>query len=123
MIFKGYSKVFSTTNNQQYSSIGDFWDEMTAIYDLEELRGLGFNWTETTIEYVIGLKNNEKFNVDNYEWKEIELPDENWEIAEGKTDELSKIYTDIYKISSLKYEIEMFYKNDTCKIMYIRNKE
>ena len=102
MIFKGYSKVFSTTNNQQYSSIGDFWDEMTAIYDLEELRGLGFNWTETTIEYVIGLKNNEKFNVDNYEWKEIELPDENWEIAEGKTDELSKIYTDIYKISSLK---------------------
>ena len=123
MIFKGYSKVFTTTNNQQYSSIGDFWDEMTTIYDLEELRGLGFNWTETTIEYVIGLKNNEKFNVDNYEWKEIELPDENWEIAEGKTDELSKIYTDIYKISSLKYEIEMFYKNDTCKIMYIRNKE
>ena len=91
MIFKGYSKVFSTTNNQQYSSIGDFWDEMTAIYDLEELRGLGFNWTETTIEYVIGLKNNEKFNVDNYEWKEIELPDyKTNKIESVKTNELDK---------------------------------
>ena len=31
---------------------------MTEKYDIENLRGLGFNWTETTIEYVIGLKNN-----------------------------------------------------------------
>lgn len=122
MIFKGYSKVFSTLNNKQYNLIGYFWDEMILKYDIENLRGLGFNWTETTIEYVIGLKSNEKFDNLNYEWKEIELPDENWEEIEGNTNELAQIYTDIYKISSLKYEIEMFYKNETCKIMYIREK-
>lgn len=122
MIFKGYSKVFSTINNKQYDLIGEFWDEMSFKYDLEDLRGLGFNWTETTIEYVIGLKNNKKFQNNNYEWKEIELPDGNWEITEGKTGDLEKIYNNIYKISSLKYEIEMFYKDGTCKIVYIRNK-
>lgn len=122
MIFKGYSKVFSTINNKQYDLIGEFWDEMSFKYDLEDLRGLGFNWTETTIEYVIGLKNNKKFQNNNYEWKEMELPDGNWEITEGKTGDLEKIYNNIYKISSLKYEIEMFYKDGTCKIVYIRNK-
>ena len=58
MFFKGYSKVFSTLDNKQYDLIGEFQDEMTEKYDIENLRGLGFNWTETTIEYVIGLKNN-----------------------------------------------------------------
>ena len=121
MIFKGYSRVFSTVDNDQYNSIGDFWDEMMLKYDIEDLRGLGFNWTSTTIEYVIGLKNNEKFDGFDYEWKEIELPNENWEKIKGKTNELSKIYTEIYKISSLKYEIEMFYKDENCEIMYIRD--
>ena len=121
MIFKGYSRVFSTVDNDQYNSIGNFWDEMILKYDIEDFRGLGFNWNDTTIEYVIGLKNNEKFDGFDYEWKEIELPNENWEKIKGKTNELSKIYTEIYKISSLKYEIEMFYKDETCEIIYIRD--
>lgn len=121
MIFKGYSKVFSTLGNEQYNTISDFWNEIMQKYNVEKLRGLGFNWTDTTIEYIIGLKSNEKFENTNYEWKEIELPDDNWEIVEGRTDNLEKIYNDIYRISSLKYEIEMFDEDGKCKIMYIRN--
>ena len=29
---------------------------MSEKYGRENLRGLGYNWTDTTIEYVIGLK-------------------------------------------------------------------
>ena len=122
MIFKGYSKIFSTINNKQYKLIGDFWDEMISKYNIENLRGLGFNWTETTIEYIIGLKSNEKFDNINASWKEIELPDYKWETVDGLTENLSKIYADIYRESSLKYEIEMFNNDGTCKIMYIRDK-
>lgn len=84
MIFRGYSKIFSTVNNKQYELIGEFWDDMTLLYNIEELKGLGFNWTETTIEYIIGLKNNEKFDVSGLDWKEISLPDIEWETVEGK---------------------------------------
>lgn len=35
MIFKGYSKVFSTIDNEQYKSIGDFWKEMLLKYNME----------------------------------------------------------------------------------------
>lgn len=120
MIFKGYSRVFSTINNEQYNLIGEFWDEMLLKHDMEELRGLGYNWTDKNIEYVIGLKNNEKINDVNYDWKEINIPDDKWEIVNGKTEELDKIYDNIYKISNLKYEIEIFNNDGTCKIMYIR---
>ena len=54
MIFEGISRVFSTVNEQQYETIGAFWDELSAQYGLENLRGLGYNWTPDTIEYVIG---------------------------------------------------------------------
>ena len=39
----------------------------------------------------------------------------------SKTENLPKIYEDIYKISNLKYEIEMFNNDGSCKIMYIRD--
>lgn len=122
MIFKGYSKTFSTIDNKQYKLIGDFWDEMILKYDMENLRGLGLNWTETTIEYIIGLKNNEKFDFINAKWKEIQLPDDTWEVVKGKTNNLAQIYNNIYKTSILKYEIEMFNNDGTCEIMYIRDK-
>lgn len=59
----GVSKTFSTVGEQQYNTIGKFWDEMSAIYGLENLRGMGYNWNDDSIEYVIGLKNNEIFDV------------------------------------------------------------
>lgn len=55
MEFKGNSRTFSTVGEIQYETIGEFWNEMSEIYGRENLRGLGYNWTETSIEYVIGL--------------------------------------------------------------------
>ena len=56
MKFIGIKRTFSTINNEQYKTINAFWDEMIKKYGMENLKGLGYNWTDTTIEYVIGLK-------------------------------------------------------------------
>lgn len=116
MKFNGISKVFSTNNNEQYKTIGSFWDELSKKYGMENLRGLGYNWTKDSIEYVIGLKNgiidNDNCNID--------LPKDGWTIVRGNTNELSKIYEGIYKDGPLKYEIEMFFDNGKCEIWYYR---
>ena len=56
MLFKGISKEFSLLNEDQYNTIGDFWDEMASIYGLENLQGLGYKWVDDKIFYAIGLK-------------------------------------------------------------------
>ena len=56
MTFTGINRTFSTVNEGQYDTIGAFWDEMTELYGLENIRGFGYGWTEDTIEYAIGLK-------------------------------------------------------------------
>ncbi len=55
MVFTGITRTFSTRNEQQYETIGAFWSEMERKYDCARLRGLGYNWTVDSIEYVIGL--------------------------------------------------------------------
>ena len=116
MIFIGISKEFSLTNEQQYDTIGQFWDEMEALYGLENLHGLGYKWENNNISYAIGLKNGciEGFNL------RIELPDNGWLIEKGKTDNLKQIYDGIYKDGILQYEIETFDKNGNCEIKYYR---
>lgn len=57
MKFVGIKRVFSTKNEGQYATIGAFWNEMSAKYGVDNLMGLGCNWTDNSIEYVIGLKN------------------------------------------------------------------
>ena len=91
MTFYGISKVFSTENNRQYETIGEFWNGLSMIYGIRNLRGLGYNWTEKTIEYVIGLKQG---IIDNANCS-VELPDENWNCVSGKTSELGTIYDKI----------------------------
>ena len=56
MRFTGHKRTFSTLNEAQYAEIDAFWDAMAARFGRENLRGLGFGWTGTTIEYAIGLK-------------------------------------------------------------------
>ena len=73
MIFTGISRAFSLFNEDQYNTIGAFWDEMAAIYGLENLRGLGYLWSGGKIFYAIGLKNGD---IEDYDLR-IELPDEN----------------------------------------------
>ena len=116
MEFKGISRTFSTVGEKQYETIGAFWDEMSGIYGRENLRGLGYNWTETSIEYVIGLidGNMEGSNIN------VILPDDEWECVNGRTEELGEIYTKIYKDGALKYEIEMFDDVGNCKIWFYR---
>ncbi len=77
--------------------------------------GLGCNWTETTIEYVMALKNG-MIDGANYE---IELPDE-WNTVRGKTDQLAEIYAEIYKSGPLLYEIEEFDEEGNCVIRFCR---
>ena len=74
MVFTGVSKVFSTENGAQYETIGAFWDGMSEKYGLENLRGLGYNWTDNSIEYVIGLKD----GIIDQANCEVELPDDDW---------------------------------------------
>lgn len=123
MVFRDVSKTFSTVGEQQYNTIGKFWDEMSAIYGLENLRGLGYNWKDDSIEYVIGLKNNEIFDVsDAGVWKEITLPDSGWKTYSGTTEHLGAMYDEIYKEGRLTYEIEEFFEDGSCKVMITREK-
>jgi len=116
MEFKGISKTFSTVGEKQYETIGAFWDEMSRIYGREKLRGLGYNWTETSIEYVIGLIDGdiEGFNIT------VILPDEGWISVSGRTGKLGEMYGEIYKDGPLLYEIEMFDDEGKCMVMYRR---
>lgn len=123
MKFVGYSKTFSTKDQMQYESIGEFWDAMSVVYGRENLRGLGYNWGDSSIEYVIGLKNgdiNQDIVIDELVYKEINLPDEGWITYEGRAEDLSEIYNEIYKNGVLTYEIEQFWNDGKCKIMIYR---
>lgn len=115
MKFVGIRSVFSTKNEEQYITIGTFWDEMSKVYGRENLMGLGCNWTEESIEYVMSLKDG-KIKDANFE---ILLPDE-WTVVSGKTENLSAIYDEIYKDGPLLYEIEEFDDKGNCKIRYYR---
>ena len=66
MLFKGIGRTFSTENDQQYETIGAFWDELAAKYGRENLQGLGYGWKERSIEYVIGLIDGEIGGADGF---------------------------------------------------------
>ena len=116
MVFYGISREFSLKNEDQYNTIGDFWEKMGAIYGLENLQGLGYMWKNSKIYYAIGLKNGiiESCNFT------INLPDDGWIVVDGNTDDLKMIYDEIYKSGSLKYEIETVNIDGKCQIKYIR---
>ena len=116
MLFVGLSKVFFLKNEEQYNTIGAFWDEMALLYGLENLQGLGYKWEKGQIYYAIGLKSG---NIKDSNFS-IELPDEGWLIVNGDTDNLKYIYDEIYKNGPLKYEIETFTEDGKCQIKYYR---
>lgn len=117
MIFDGISKTFSTVNSEQYNTIGAFWDEMSTKYGRENLRGLGYNWTDTSIEYVIGLKSGKLLEANC----NVELPENGWFEVKGRTENLGQMYEEIYAHGRLKYEIEMFNEDGSCYIKYCRD--
>lgn len=123
MLFYGLSRVFSTVGDGQYEAIGAFWDAMADRFGRENLRGLGYGWTENTITYAIGLKNGALPPVVRYPgavFRDIELPGEGWLHFTGRTENLSELYADIYADGTLLYEIEEFYDNGDCEVFVIR---
>ena len=116
MVFKGISRVFKLTNEEQYETIGQFWDEMALIYGLENLRGLGYKWENDEISYAIGLKNGD---IEGYNLS-ITLPDDGWVTVSGKTERLKELYDEIYKNGRLAYEIETFFEDGSCEVSYYR---
>ena len=116
MIFKGISRVFKLTNEEQYDTIGRFWDEMSLIYGMENLQGLGYRWQGDEFYYAIGLK---KGDIEGYNLS-ITLPDDNWVSVRGETALLKDMYDEIYRSGRLTYEIEVFYDDGSCEIRYYR---
>ena len=115
MKFIGIRRVFSTKDEGQYTTIGTFWDELSKIYGRKNLMGLGCNWTDNSIDYVMALKDGIIADA-NYE---VDLPDE-WITISGRTENLSAIYNEIYEDGSLLYEIEEFDDKGNCRIKYCR---
>lgn len=116
MTFLGIAREFSLAYEEQYDTIGAFWDEMAEKYGLESLLGLGYKWENDKISYAIGLKDG---IIDGCNFS-IKLPESGWEIATGETEKLKEIYQEIYKSGRLKYEIEEFYEDGSCQIRYYR---
>ena len=116
MLFKGIGRTFSTESDRQFETIGAFWDELAAKYGRANLQGLGYGWTEQSIEYVIGLIDGEIDEADSA----VELADTGWEMVRGQTANLGKIYEMIYQEGRLKYEIERFTDSGDCEMMYYR---
>ena len=116
MTFNGITREFDLANEQQYETIGRFWDEMALRFGLENLRGLGYAWHGNTISYAIGLKTGD---IPDSNFR-ITLPDEGWQTVKGYTDRLKDIYDEIYLAGKLQYEIETFYEDGTCEVRYYR---
>lgn len=116
MLFIGIIKKFSLLNEDQYNTIGAFWDELSLIYGLENLHGLGYKWEDGKIYYAIGLKDGV---INNYNFS-CKLPDDGWIKIKGETCKLKEIYDNIYLDGPLKYEIETFTEDGKCEILYYR---
>ena len=119
MVFRGISKDFELKNEEQYNTIGQFWDEMAAVYGLEKLQGLGYNWNGQNMSYAIGFKNG---NIPHFDFCMV-LPDDGWITAVGETERLKDLYDEIYKKGPLRYEIETFKNDGSCAVRYIRREK
>ncbi len=130
MNFKGYAMTFSTVGEKQYENIGRIWDYLSDAYGRENIKGLGFCWTDTSIDYCFAFKDDiseeeyeSRLELINPQLKKpfrfisVELPDDSWVTVKGETDKLSELYGDVYSKGSLDYEIETFNDDGTCEIM------
>ncbi|HMM01044.1 MAG TPA: hypothetical protein PKC96_06915 [Bacilli bacterium] len=119
MVFKGVTRDFILTDEAQYDTIGNFWNEMAQVYGLENLQGLGYKWRDNILSYAIGLKNGD---ISGYNLS-IKLPDNGWETVEGYTSNLKLIYDRIYKNGPLAFEIETFFNDGKCSVKYFRRRK
>ena len=116
MEIKGIKRTFSLIGEEQYNTISAFWDEMESLYGLENLLGVGYNWQEGSMDYLIALSDGV---IDGFN-ETLILPDDGWISRKGRTESLKALYDEIYKDGRLSYEIERFYENGECLISFIR---
>ena len=128
MIFNGIKIRFDCKNNQQYKTIGNFWEYMRSSYPNYILKGVGCNWHDDCMDYIIGdFSPSNHYDMDvitkkypTAEYIEINLPDEGWRVYHCRLSELSKLYEEIYTDGVLKYEIEEMKLDGNCVISIIR---
>lgn len=130
MRFHGVLIRFDCTDNKQYDAIGRYWDFMAKLFPKDKLKGLGFNWSSNSFDYVIG-DNEGEFDYSlpivyqTYPASKkvvIELPDDGWITYIGKLENIKNIYDAIYRDGTLDYEIEEFDTFGNCKISIFRLK-
>ena len=127
MTFRGIKIRFDCANNQQYKTIGEFWNFMNGLYPNEILKGVGCNWYDDGLDYIIGDFTPYNYDMrvikghyNNAEYVEINLPDKGWQVYHCKLDALSNLYEEIYKDGALQYEIEEIKADGNCVISIIR---
>ena len=128
MKFTGVLRNFDCSNNKQFTDIGEFWDFMSKIVNKNELKGLGFNWKNNHLDYIIGdLKDKCDYPMDlilntypNSKIVTVDLPNNGWEIHEGKIKDIKSIYEKIYEDGQLDYEIEEIDTKGNFKVSILR---
>ena len=125
MIFKGVSRVFPLKDNEMYKGISEFWETMERYFYLDKLIGLGLNWTEDSMEYIIGFTDNSMRKKDterikkiypDAEYKVVLLPKRGWREYKGNTADIQNMYDAIWKDGNLTYELETFTDDGKCTL-------
>ncbi len=116
----GVMKTFDCADGEQYEAIGRFWSEMSSLYGQEQLCGVGCNWRNNRLDYIIGFMNNDTAELSDAVGQcggsiaRLELPTSGWRHYSGKTEKLSELYDAIYADGVLDYEIERFTPDGEC---------
>lgn len=138
MKFYGYKIRLSCVDWEQVEVLDKFWSAVTKMAGREQIVGLGMEWANNEFTYAMGsFDKNVAMNISEAELRkqgfevtylEKDLPDENeWQIFEGKEDDLQEIYdkqVDCYN-RKYDYELEFFDGKGGLKLMihYIDDEE
>lgn len=127
--------TFSTVGEKQFEAIGIVWDIFSNLYGIENIRGLGYGWTDNSITYCFGFKEElsddvylERLETINelvdkpFRFNKIELPDSDWKEFNGTVDTIPELYNEVYKAGNLDFEIETFDQDGAFKsvVHYVR---
>lgn len=121
MKFTGVKVTFSTTNNEQFEAIGDFWRVMRELHPQSSYMGLGHNWRGNHFDYAIGERmtarevtsatfdmNEVKKYFPTAEIVTVDIPDKDWEAHWSSIENLSVAYGEIWSAGTIDFEIEEF---------------
>lgn len=130
LTFIGIGKKFSIIGEDQYNTIGRFWDLMSDFTNKDDLIGFGCNWTKTDMEYYIGfihdidyrnILNNLNFKMKNLKIKKFKLDTKDWILYKGKTKNINKMYDFIWTDKVVTSELEFFTNNGNCYLLINKN--